>query len=214
MEGSRIRLDGLVELGRIKPIGRLKVEGDMDVGSLRVGENIYFERRGLVGIKRELFEMRNMDVRVEGEMELKGVRCDRLESGLMEVMGELRVRGVMDVGSIRLKGGSIGEGRDFINIKLGNEYVSNVGMRIEAGRKVGIEIESEGIAIKTGGVMEVGGIIIGGESKIEKLGGEDLLGGLMVGRGRDGRIRFEGSVDLEDILGRLVAVLQKKNNMN
>ena len=102
---------------------------------------------------------------------------------------------------------------NFVDIKLGNEYVSNVGIKIDSGRKIGIEIESEGIAMRTGGKIEVGGMSITREDikEVRELG--EIFGDLRVGRGEDGRYGFMGKVDVGDILGRVVAFLMLKNNM-
>ena len=217
MEAKRVRVDGVLSVDRVES-ERLYVDGDVEVRSLRVGGNIFLGRDGMVSLDREVFEFRNMDLRVDGNVEMGILRCGRIEPGKrLDIRGEIGVYGLETKG-MRVGGSFMGDCgervREFMVINMGDEYVWNTGIRINSGRRLGIEIESDGLALKTGGRVEVGGLMIEsvGSERLEEV--EDigsLLEGLDVERTGDGRLRLVGRerVDVYDLLLRLLLYVRK-----
>jgi len=223
MEAKKIIMDGEVSMDRIRS-ERLVLDGDMEVRSVKVGGNIYMERRGMSGMVREMFEMRNMDLRVDGSVEMREVRCGRIvPEDRLEVDGEIVCRR-MDVRRIRVGDNLVGDcgdrRREFMVVNMGDEYVWNTGIKINAGKRLGMEIESEGVAIRTGGRLEVGGLDVycEGGGKLEELEDGDLrriMEDLRVEKTVDGRMRMVkgGRVDVMELLMKLMAVVTGKINI-
>ena len=172
-------------------------------------------------VNRERFEWRNMDVKIGGMLEVGEIRSSKIDGrGGVDIIGDVRIQGGLELGGpLKLKGGSIGDGREFMNIKLGDEYVSNVGIKIQSGQKVGIDIEG-GIALKADGRIEVGGILVENElgGQLDELEAGDIssiLEDLRVEKDQNGKLKLlkKGKIDLMDTLVKLVALVTHKYNI-
>jgi hypothetical protein len=221
IEGQRINMNGIVHMERIKTGDRLRIDGDVDLRSLKIGDNLFLEGRGMTMVNRERFEWRNMDVKIGGMLEVGEIRSSKIDGrGGVDIIGDVRIQGGLELGGpLKLKGGSIGDGREFMNIKLGDEYVSNVGIKIQSGQKVGIDIEG-GIALKANGRIEVGGILVENElgGQLDELEAGDIssiLEDLRVEKDQNGKLKLlkKGKIDLMDTLVKLVALVTHKYNI-
>lgn len=220
IDAQKIKIDGVLQLDKIKT-NRLFIDGDIEAKSLRLS-NLFLSDKGVSFITKEIYEMRNMDIRLDGNIEVMSMKCDRIETKrkTMEIVGDIRVSKI-DTWGIKITGGSIGDCgercRDFLNIKMGDEYIWNTGIRIDSNNKIGIEIESSGTAIKTNGKIESNGVEIlnnfdGETEELEELDYDKILEELIVEKGLDGKLRLlkKGKIDIMDLLIKTIALLRKK----
>ena len=164
--------------------------------------------------------MRNIDWRLDGNLSVIELKCDRLEPRKkLEIGGDLKLNRLEAVG-MKYQNATIGDYgdrcRDFINIELGDNYIWNNGIKIKAHNKLGIDVESEGIAIKTNGIIAAKDIeIYNEEEPTEELNERDIssiLDELKVEKTREGKLKLikNGNVNVLDILLKLVAIISKK----
>ena len=224
IESRLLRVDGVLSVDRIVS-GRLRLDGDMELRSVRVGENMFLGERGVSYVERGLYEMRNMDVKLDGSMDVGVLRCDKLDAkrGRLELGGDLVLGGRLDVRGLRVGGSVVGDvgdrGRNFMSIVMGDDYVWNTGIRVDCGGKLGIDLVGDGVVMRAGRV-EVGGLMVdmGYGGRMEELGEGDLgalLEGLRVERCEDGRLRMVGGgkVDMLDVMMRVLAVIGIKKSV-
>lgn len=223
IEGVNIRFDGDLVINKIKPKERLIIEGDIDVNNMKLGENLFLSGRGIGSVNRDIFEMRNLDLKLDGNLLVSEIVCERLNTKKrnLEIGGDVNVNGRLEVSGIKFNGTTIGDCnekcRDFINIKMGDEYIWNTGIKINASNKIGIDIDSSKIAVRTNGKIEVGGLDIINEymeelEELEESDIEKIMKELEVEKTKDGRLKMVrmGKIDVMDLLVKIIAVLNKK----
>jgi len=221
IQGKKIKLDGELNVDRIKPQNKLLIESNIEVYGVKVGNNMFLESRGISCGSRENFEMRNIDLRVDGNIVANDVKFSRIESNkkVLDLVGEVRIQNELELMSgMRLKGGSIGErGREFMKIDLNDEHVWNTGIKIQ-GTKNGIEIDTRGTALKTNGVVEVGELILMNKNndsgKMEELEEDDIekiMKELRVEK-QNGKLVLvnKKSINLEEMLMKILGILLYK----
>lgn len=224
IQSKRIKLEGDVIMEKIRPFGRLLVDGDLSVKSIKIGDNLFLENKGLSLINREMFEMRNVDVKIDGNLSANDIKCDRIESKkkVIEIMGDMRSNNVIEANQgVRVKGGSIGDyslkTREFIKVEMGDEYIWNTGIKIDSkmNDKIGIEINCEN-AIKTNGRIEVGriDIIQNDYGLLEEI--EDTnkyLEELKVEINEKGDIKMVGKekINVLDMMMKMMAIIQHQS---
>jgi len=220
IDAQKVRIGGEVILDRIKT-DRLRIDGDMEVGSVRVG-NMFLNGGGISFLSRDVMEMRNMDLKLDGELIVNKIRVDKLEAKnrFIEMDGGLRV-GKMDCMGIKIGGNFIGDvgerSRDYMSVNIG-DTVWNTGIRIKGG-EIGMEIDGSGLSMRTGGKVEVGGMDIwmemGGEmEELEEDEIRSIKEELRVER-VNGRLRMVngGKKDLGQLLMKMMALIMSEKNI-
>ena len=220
LKGNRIFLDGEVRVERIRPEHHLVVMGNMEVEGMKIGKNLYADEKGLSYLNRETMEMRNMDIKLDGNLIINDLKLDRIESKkkILEIIGEMKIQNRIEVmQGIMLKGGSLGESggrcRDFLKIELSDDNIWNTGVRIDVktSDKIAIEINGEN-AMRTNGRIDVGGIFVrmeeyGELEEVENV--EKFVGELNVEKDSKNRLHLVNmeKVDLMETMMKMILLI-------
>jgi hypothetical protein len=175
--GGKIRINGVELIGGEN---KLNVAGIMEVHGLKIGKNMFIEPRGISLLQREELELRNMDIKLGGRMEMEMLKVKKIQ-GALEIDGKLRI-----IGGIDSKGGITGDGYKIGNWEIGNRSCLKIDMKDT--------IWNEGIHINGGGcsIMTDGDIVCGG-------GGKILIHSLQEGRENQSRKSGEIRKLLEEV---------------
>ena len=191
----------------------LRMDGLLELDSLRVGRNMFIGGRGINLLKRGLVDFSNMDLNLDGELIVKKIRTDNLE-------GNISINGKVKIGNGLILNGDIGIEMD--GIKIGKwERGNRVALLVEMGDTIwnegvkgvgkgkGIVVEGDG---EIGGRLEVGSLKVRNEriGKTRELEEEDIekiIGEMDVEMGEDGELKMDGG-DIWGIIKKMAAVIK------
>lgn len=157
LEGQTIGLDGKVQINGVEIMGgdnSLYIGGMMEVSGLKIGKNMFIESRGISLLQREELELRNMDLKIGGRLDVESLKVKKILGGT-EVDGKMRI-----IGGIDCKGGIVGDGYKIGNWDAGNRSCLKIDMKGT--------VWNEGINIAGGGrsIVVDGDIVCGGSGRI------------------------------------------------
>jgi hypothetical protein len=157
LEGQTIGLDGKVQINGVEIVGgdnSLCIGGMMEVSGLKIGKNMFIEPRGISLLQREELELRNMDLKVGGRLDVESLKVKKILGGA-EVDGKMRI-----IGGIDCKGGIVGDGYKIGNWDAGNRSCLKIDMKGT--------VWNEGVNIAGGGrsIVVDGDIVCGGSGRI------------------------------------------------
>lgn len=157
LEGQTIGLGGKVQINGVEILGgenRLSVGGMVEAAGLKIGKNMFIEPRGISLLQREEIELRNMDLKLGGRLDVESIKVKKILGGT-EVEGKMRV-----IGGIECKGGIVGEGVRVGNWDGGNRSCLKIEMKGT--------VWTEGVNISGGGrsIVVDGDIVCAGGGRI------------------------------------------------
>jgi hypothetical protein len=158
LEGQTIGLGGgKVNVNGVEIVGgenRLLISGMVEASGLKIGKNMFIEPRGISLLQREELELRNMDLKLGGRLDVESLRVKKILGGA-EVEGKMRV-----IGGIETKGGIVGDGVRLGNWEGGNRSCLKIDMKGT--------VWNEGVNISGGGrsIVVDGDIVCGGGGRI------------------------------------------------
>ena len=157
LEGQTIGMVGKVQINGVEIVGgenRLLIDGMVEVSGLKIGKNMFIDTRGISLLQREEVELRNMDLKLGGRLDVESLRVKKILGGA-EVEGKMRV-----IGGIECKGGIVGDGVRLGNWDGGNRSCLKIDMKGT--------VWNEGVNISGGGrsIVVDGDIVCGGGGRI------------------------------------------------